>query len=160
MADLRDPRLIYLKGLLFLLTGLMASALLLLEDPTAKVAFLLAVAVWSFARYYYFAFYVIEHYIDPSYRFAGLGSFLVYLLRRRRHSTEPEPDRRPDKADEGRPPHHDLPVRRLPVSEPKAPRCPGAHTPASAVTFFRYVKRAARVPDPGRRPAGRQGVNA
>jgi hypothetical protein len=28
---------------------------------------------------------VIEHYIDPDYRFAGLGSFVLYLLRRRRH---------------------------------------------------------------------------
>ena len=47
------------------------------------MAFLLAVALWAFCRFYYFAFYVIEKYVDPSYRFAGLGSFALYLLRRR-----------------------------------------------------------------------------
>jgi hypothetical protein len=83
MADLTNPKLIYAKGFLFLLAGVMASALLLLEHPEVKVALLLAVAVWSFARFYYFAFYVIEHYVDPTYRFAGLGSFFRYLLRRK-----------------------------------------------------------------------------
>jgi hypothetical protein len=83
MADITNPKLIYAKGFLFLLCGLIASGLLLLEAPTLKVAFLLAVAIWSFARFYYFAFYVIQHYVDPSYRFAGLGSFVRYLFRRK-----------------------------------------------------------------------------
>ncbi len=83
MADLKDPRLIYLKGFLFLGGGCLASALLLAEQPTFKVAFLLAVAVWCFARCYYFAFYVIEHYVDPQFRFAGLWAFAKYLVRRR-----------------------------------------------------------------------------
>jgi hypothetical protein len=60
----------------------MAGLALLLEYPTLKVAFLLVLAVWCFARFYYFAFYVIEHYVDPGYRFAGLGSFVAYLARR------------------------------------------------------------------------------
>jgi len=80
--DLTNPRLIYLKGLLFLLGGAVASALLILEKPTWKVALLLAVAVWCFARFYYFAFYVIGRYVDPSYQFSGLWSFARYLLRR------------------------------------------------------------------------------
>ena len=83
MADITNPKLIYAKGFLFLLCGLIASGLLLLEAPTLKVAFLLAVAIWSFARFYYFASYVIQHYVDPSYRFAGLGSFVRYLFRRK-----------------------------------------------------------------------------
>lgn len=83
MADLTNPKLIYAKGGLFLLGGLLASALLLVECPTPKVALLLLVAVWCFARAYYFAFYVVQHYVDPGYRFAGLGSFLRYLLRKR-----------------------------------------------------------------------------
>lgn len=90
MGDLTNPRLIYLKGFLFLLLGILASALLLSEHPTLKVAVLLAIAIWSFARCYYFAFYVIEHYVDPSYRFAGLGSFFAYLFRR-----TPPPDSTP-----------------------------------------------------------------
>jgi hypothetical protein len=99
MADITNPRLIYAKGFLFLLGGLLASALLLAEQPTLKVAALLAIAVWCFARFYYFAFYVIEHYVDPGYRFAGLWSFARYLLRRRRLT--PGEERPPD--GEGRP---------------------------------------------------------
>jgi hypothetical protein len=83
MADLTNPKLIYLKGGLFVLTGLMASLLLILEYPTLKTAVLLGVAVWCFARAYYFAFYVIEHYVDPGFRFAGLGAFVQYLVRKR-----------------------------------------------------------------------------
>jgi hypothetical protein len=83
MADLKNPKLIYAKGFLFLLSGLLASVLLVLEHPTLKVFLLLSVAVWCFARFYYFAFYVIEHYVDPGYRFAGLGAFVRYLLRKR-----------------------------------------------------------------------------
>jgi hypothetical protein len=45
--------------------------------------FLLIIAVWAFCRFYYFAFYVIEHYVDPSYRYSGLASFARYLIRRR-----------------------------------------------------------------------------
>jgi hypothetical protein len=85
--DLTNPKLIYLKGLLFLLTGLIACAIILLEYPSLKLALLLTLAIWCFARAYYFAFYVIQHYVDPTYRFAGLYSFARYLLRhRRRHS--------------------------------------------------------------------------
>ena len=83
MTDITNPRLLYFKGVLFLLGGLVAGILLVLEHPSVKVALLLAVAVWCFARAYYFAFYVIERYVDPSYKFAGLWSFARYLLRRR-----------------------------------------------------------------------------
>ncbi len=89
MGDLTNPRLIYAKGMMFLVIGLLASGLLLLENPTPKAFLLLAVVVWSFCRAYYFAFYVIEHYIDPGFRFAGLGSFLRYLVRRRRAAPRP-----------------------------------------------------------------------
>ena len=84
MADLKSPTLIYVKGFLFLLAGCVAAGLVVAEQPTLKVVFLLAIAIWSFCRCYYFAFYVIEHYVDPGYRFAGLGSFAAYLLRSRR----------------------------------------------------------------------------
>jgi hypothetical protein len=84
MGDLKDPRLIYAKGFLFLICGFFASALLLLEYPSLKVAFLLAVAVWCFSRFYYFAFYVIQHYVDDGYRYAGLFAFARQMLRRSR----------------------------------------------------------------------------
>jgi len=83
MRDLTHPFWIKLKGLLFLLIGIGASLLLILEHPTLKVGSLLAIAVWCFCRFYYFAFYVIEHYVDPGYRFSGLWSFARYLVRKR-----------------------------------------------------------------------------
>ena len=84
MTDLTNPRLIKLKGFLFLLLGVFAAALILVEHPEWHVAFLLAVAIWSFCRFYYFAFYVIEKYVDPSFRFAGLSSFARYMIAERR----------------------------------------------------------------------------
>ncbi|EDY16210.1 conserved hypothetical protein [Chthoniobacter flavus Ellin428] len=78
MGDLTNPKAIKLKGVLFLITGVLASALLLMESPTLRTAVLLVIAIWSFCRFYYFAFYVIEHYVDPGFRFAGLGAFLRY----------------------------------------------------------------------------------
>lgn len=83
MADITNKRLLYCKGALFLAGGILASTLLLMECPSVRVALLLATAVWCFARAYYFAFYVIEHYVDPGYRFAGLWSFARYALGRR-----------------------------------------------------------------------------
>jgi hypothetical protein len=99
MADLTNPKLIYAKGFLFLLVGVLSSALLLLECPSLRVGLLLAVAVWAFARFYYFAFYVIEHYVDPGFRFAGLWSFARYLLGKRRPAGQP-PRANPDPAPE------------------------------------------------------------
>jgi hypothetical protein len=81
--DIKTPWLLYLKALLFVLLGLMASTVLLLEHPSLRNALLLAMAVWSFARAYYFVFYVIQHYVDDSYRFSGLWSFVQYLVRRK-----------------------------------------------------------------------------
>jgi hypothetical protein len=71
MADIQNPRLLYIKGTLFLGVGILASVILLLQHPSPKTAALLAVAVWAFARAYYFAFYVIEHYIDPGTSMRG-----------------------------------------------------------------------------------------
>jgi hypothetical protein len=85
MKDLTNPNWIKLKGLLFLVIGLLASLLLVLEHPSWKVGVLLAIVVWCFCRFYYFAFYVIEHYVDPGYRFSGLWSFARYLISRKNH---------------------------------------------------------------------------
>ena len=80
MKNLTSPFWIKFKGILFLLVGMAASVLLILELPTLKVAVLLAVTVWCFCRFYYCAFYVIEKYVDPGYRFSGLFSFAKYLM--------------------------------------------------------------------------------
>jgi hypothetical protein len=90
MTDLKDPRLIYLKGLLFLVLGCLAAGLVVAERPTIKVAALLAIAIWSFCRFYYFAFYVIEHYVDSSYKFAGLTSVAAYFLQGEKRAGKPD----------------------------------------------------------------------
>lgn len=84
MSDLHSPRLMYLKAGLFVGIGLIAAALLFMENPSVKVAALLCLCVWGFARAYYFAFYVVQHYIDLEYRFAGLRTLFVYLMRKRK----------------------------------------------------------------------------
>lgn len=92
MADLSNPRLIWLKGWLFLALGLIACAGLLLEAPSLRVAAMLAIAVWAFCRFYYFAFYVIEKYVDPGHRFTGLIDFARYAVGHRRR---PDPEKPP-----------------------------------------------------------------
>lgn len=83
LADIENPGLIVAKGFLMLVTGVLAGALLLLRHPGGVEAALLAVAIFGFARFYYFAFYVITHYVDGDYRYAGLGHFLAYVARAR-----------------------------------------------------------------------------
>jgi hypothetical protein len=83
--DLKSAKLIYLKGFLFLITGTLAAAGVLIENPTIRTAFLLGIALWSFCRFYYFMFYVIEKYVDGNYKFAGIHSFVLYLIRSRRN---------------------------------------------------------------------------
>ena len=85
MADLTNPAWIKLKGGLFLFLGIMSGMfLLVLRPPGALFAALYIVSVWAFCRFYYFAFYGIERYLDASYRFSGLLSFACYLLRGKR----------------------------------------------------------------------------
>jgi uncharacterized membrane protein len=84
MKDLTSPFWIKFKGILFLIIGILSSALLIIETWSWRVAIMLAIAIWCFCRFYYFAFYVIEHYVDPGYRFSGLWSFFSYLVSKRR----------------------------------------------------------------------------
>jgi len=84
MTDLKSPKVLWAKGILFLVLALAASLLLVIEAASVKVTLLLAASVWAFCRSYYFAFYVIERYVDPGYRFSGLTSFLIYAIRGRR----------------------------------------------------------------------------
>ena len=82
MKPIENKNLLFIKGFLFLLTALLASALLLLEIFTWKRLALLALIVWAFARFYYFMFYVVEKYVDDSYKFSGIASFIVYLFKK------------------------------------------------------------------------------
>lgn len=86
MQDIKDTRLMWLKGMLFLILGIISAVLLMVESPRWETAILILVTVWAFCRAYYFAFYVIEHYVDPGYRFSGLGSFVRYVMQNRREN--------------------------------------------------------------------------
>jgi len=81
-GDLTSARLMYVKAGLFVVLGGLASAGILVECPSWRVAGLLTLAVWAFARAYYFAFYVVGRWIDPAFRFAGLAAFGVYVWKR------------------------------------------------------------------------------
>ncbi|MBN2293457.1 MAG: hypothetical protein JXM70_13590 [Pirellulales bacterium] len=80
MADLKNPKLIYLKGWLFLAILMVSSGMVLYETKSWKIAGLLALIVWSSARFYYFMFYVIENYVDAKFKFSGVSSFIRYFL--------------------------------------------------------------------------------
>ncbi len=84
MRDLKQPSVLWKKAVLFLVIGLGGLALLLIELGTVRGAILLGVTIWAFCRVYYFAFYVIEKYVDPTYRFSGLFSFAAYAMRKRK----------------------------------------------------------------------------
>jgi len=84
MRDLKNPAAMWLKAALLLVIGITASVLLILEIGTLKGALLVALSIWAFCRIYYFAFYVVEKYIDPGFRFSGLISVLSYLVTKKR----------------------------------------------------------------------------
>jgi hypothetical protein len=81
MRDLESPFWIKLKGILFLLIGCSAAVLLLASRASLRDALLLVLCIWAFCRAYYFAFYVIEHYVDPTFKFSGIGSAILHLVR-------------------------------------------------------------------------------
>ena len=84
MGDIKKVWLLYLKGFLLFLTGFISSVILILSSFNFKTIVLLLLAIWGFCRAYYFAFYVIQHYVDPNYKFSGLIDFAKYSLRKGR----------------------------------------------------------------------------
>ncbi len=82
-ADLESARSLYLKGLLFLLLAVLAGGMLISRMPRLDIVVLLAICVWASCRAYYFAFYVVQHYADPGYRFSGLLDFVRYAMSKR-----------------------------------------------------------------------------
>jgi hypothetical protein len=84
MRDLSSRRVIIAKGLVFMALAGAAAVLLLLQAPSLGTAALLAILVWASCRFYYFLFYVLEHYVDPGLRYAGLLALLGRVRRSRR----------------------------------------------------------------------------
>ena len=86
--DLESKTALYCKALLLVVVLLLSGFVNLSEPGLTLRAISLTIVVWSSARIYYFMFYVIEKYIDPSFRFAGVGAAVTYLIGRRKR----EPD--------------------------------------------------------------------
>ena len=78
--EIRSKRWLFAKGGLFLLLAMMAGGLLILRSPQWDILVLLVICVWASCRAYYFAFYVVEHYIDSEFRFSGLIDFFRYTV--------------------------------------------------------------------------------
>jgi hypothetical protein len=83
MTDLKSKGWIVAKGVMFAGIALAAAALILIEMPSLKFAILLTLLVWASCRFYYFLFYVLEHYVDRTMRYAGLVDLLLGMRRRR-----------------------------------------------------------------------------
>lgn len=79
--DITSPFLLKLKGALFAFLGLLAGAVLLAPVFSWQALGLFVISVWAFCRAYYFCFYVLHHYVDPSFRYAGLMDLMKKLLR-------------------------------------------------------------------------------
>jgi hypothetical protein len=80
-VDITSPTILKLKGGLFCVLGLFSAVLLLLPKFRILDIILYGTSVWGFCRAYYFGFYVLHHYVDPSFKFTGILSILVYLFR-------------------------------------------------------------------------------
>ena len=84
LMDITNSKVLKLKGALFLLLGSLSAGLLLAIALDWRVLVLLAICIWAFSRFYYFAFYVLHHYADPEFRYSGLLDLFRYLLRKKR----------------------------------------------------------------------------
>ena len=82
LKDINKVWLLYLKAFLLFLTGFISSILLVLLNFNVITIVFLLLAIWGFCRAYYFAFYVIQHYVDPNYKFSGLIDFAKYSIKK------------------------------------------------------------------------------
>lgn len=75
------------KGVMFFGIAALTAALIILEMPSLRVAAYLVLLVWAACRFYYFLFYVLEHYVDQTMRYAGLWDLMLGMKRRRHKQT-------------------------------------------------------------------------
>jgi cupin 2 domain-containing protein len=74
--DIQSPRLLCFKGGLFGLLAVMSGTLTVLTGHFLYEIGMLAVCIWSSCRFYYFFFYVLDHYIGSN-KNAGVFSMLL-----------------------------------------------------------------------------------
>jgi len=91
MVDIRSEKWLWIKGGLFVIISLLSLGLLLLELSNTRQVVLVFVSILACCRAYYFAFYVIEKYIDSRFRFAGLLYLPQYMWQRLQGTIPTEP---------------------------------------------------------------------
>jgi hypothetical protein len=82
-SDITQKWLLHAKGFLFLVTGLIAAGLIYFDSQNIRTIGLLAAVIWAFCRFYYYLFYVLEHYAGRDRKYAGIVDALKYILKRR-----------------------------------------------------------------------------
>ncbi|ADG69028.1 hypothetical protein Plim_3214 [Planctopirus limnophila DSM 3776] len=86
--DIKSPALLKMKGALFALLAIISGGLLLAPQFSLQALILLLITIWASCRTYYFCFYVLEHYVDPSFRYAGLWDLLRHGMQNRKEGQQ------------------------------------------------------------------------
>ena len=79
--DIKSKWLLHAKGFLFLFLGLLAGGVILLESRNLRTLLLLGIVIWSFCRFYYYLFYVLEKYIGRDEKYAGILDALKFIVK-------------------------------------------------------------------------------
>jgi len=76
------------KAAMFLVITVLVGFVLVFDRPSSSIfsVALYATGVWAAARAYHFAFYVIERYCDPAFKYAGVWSAAVWVIRHGRRA--------------------------------------------------------------------------
>ena len=74
------------KAALFVAIAALCAAGLILESPRVSTGILIVLLAWASARFYYFLFYVLHTYVDPSLKYSGLTALVLAALRRHRQT--------------------------------------------------------------------------
>ena len=89
-GDIKSPLLLWLKGGLFGLMAVMAAVMLVATGNRWYEVGLLAICVWAACRFYYFFFYVLDHYVGGD-KNASIFAMLVKLLSKQKALSAPTP---------------------------------------------------------------------
>lgn len=86
-GDITSPRIMVLKASLFAAAASLACVALAMRQASLRDGLIstlvFVVGAWCLCRSYYFAFYVIERYCDPGYKYAGVLSAARWAMKRR-----------------------------------------------------------------------------
>lgn len=88
--DIKSPSLLKIKAALFVVIALLSTGLLaaaVFPMISWRIVALFSVCIWACCRAYYFCFYVMEHYADPAFRYAGLWDLFQHLVGVKRKSS-------------------------------------------------------------------------